>query len=205
MGGLTRGAVVLLVGLAVACATDPDVQQTDENSLAVRGAQTKEGESGRGDGNRRILVLDDCDPTDPGWAPTGGCALKRGHVNVAEFDKLLVSTLSEAVIGHPAWRNEPSYIKIGDRQTVHVSNQGGRLHTFTEVAAFGGGVIPPLNIGLTPAPECKPLGSPDPSALPPGASLRVSNLSEGTHLYMCCIHPWMRAAIKVRAQKESDN
>jgi len=25
----------------------------------------------------KFAILDYCDPTDPGWAPTGGCLLKR--------------------------------------------------------------------------------------------------------------------------------
>jgi len=33
--------------------------------------------------------------------------------------------------------------------------------------------------------------------LAPGASLKVKGLDVGTHLFECCIHPWMRAAIKV--------
>ena len=33
--------------------------------------------------------------------------------------------------------------------------------------------------------------------LPPGASLDVEGLAVGTHRFQCCIHPWMRAAIKV--------
>ena len=32
---------------------------------------------------------------------------------------------------------------------------------------------------------------------PPGAPIDIGGLSVGTHKYQCCIHPWMRAAIKV--------
>ena len=35
--------------------------------------------------NRKIAMRDDCDPDDPGWDPTGGCALRRGDVDLAEF------------------------------------------------------------------------------------------------------------------------
>ena len=31
---------------------------------------------------------------------------------------------------------------------IKVTNRGGRGHTFTEVAEFGGGRVPPLNVGL---------------------------------------------------------
>ena len=154
----------------------------------------------------KIAVLDDCDPTDLEWAPTGGCVLGDGNVGVAEFSS--PSVLPE---GHPAWRNEPSYVKIEPDEKVKVTNKGGRRHTFTEVAAFGGGFVPPLNnppfIQL-PVPECAG-GFANPAVastdLPPGAKLEVSGLSEGTHLFMCCIHPWMRAAIKVIEEEEEED
>ena len=77
-------------------------------------------------------------------------------------------------------------------------NEGGRLHTFTEVAQFGGGRVPPLNIGLTMAPECQlAMGAMDPNEVPPGARRRLDGLAPGVHRFMCCIHPWMRATIRV--------
>jgi len=73
-----------------------------------------------------------------------------------------------------------------------VRNRGGRIHTFTEVANFGGGKVPPLNKGLATAPEC--LVSTDIAA---GGKAEVGTLAEGNHHFQCCIHPWMRAVIKV--------
>ncbi len=143
--------------------------------------------------NNEVAVLDDCDPTDPTWAPTGGCALEKGDVNFNEFFALVPSPLSLATVGHPAWRNQPSYLKVEPNETVKVTNKGGRGHTFTEVAAFGGGRVPPLNLGLKPAPECAAA-----TDLSPGASMEVAGLSVGNHRFQCCIHPWMRALIKVK-------
>jgi hypothetical protein len=74
-----------------------------------------------------------------------------------------------------------------------VANLGGRLHTFTPVAQFGGGRVPPLNIGLTVAPECASTAF----DVAPGDRLELSGLSAGNHRYQCCIHPWMRAMVKV--------
>jgi len=145
-----------------------------------------------------VAVLDDCDPSDPAWDPTGGCALKDGEVTLEEFNDLLGSPLSLATVGHPAWRNYPTYLLSKPDQTVHVKNLGGRLHTFTEVAAFGGGRVPPLNIGLTPAPECVTPNTVDPTELPPGGHIHVQGLDVGDHLFQCCIHPWMRTLIKVK-------
>ena len=88
-----------------------------------------------------------------------------------------------------------SYVKVDAGKSVRVTNEGGRPHTFTHVANFGGGRVPPLRMGLTPAPECL---TPNPAAeMPAGATLDLEGLSVGTHKYQCCIHPWMRAAIKV--------
>ena len=145
------------------------------------------------DDDARVTLRDDCDPTDPDWAPTGGCALRRGDVNVSEFRTLLRSPLANATIGHPAWRNDPSYLKIEANETVEVRNRGGRTHTFTEVAQFGGGRVPPLNFGLQAAPECSTAVN-----LPPGAETNVTGLSIGDHRFQCCVHPWMRTLIKVK-------
>jgi plastocyanin len=147
-------------------------------------------------GARHIAVLDDCDQTDPLWNNTGGCVLRSGAVTEAEFITQLASPLSASTIGHPAWRNEPSYLRVQAGKSVRVTNLGGRAHSFTEVADFGGGFVALLNIGLTPAPECVPPPN-TPGFLPPGGSLNLTGLAAGDHRYMCCIHPWMRALITV--------
>jgi hypothetical protein len=145
--------------------------------------------------DNNIAVMDNCDPSDPTWNSVGGCALRSGTVSVAEFFNLLFSPLSGTIpVGHPSWRNEPSYISTSPRRTVHVRNWGGRDHTFTEVANFGGGFVPLLNGSLTPAQECNPATV---VFLAPGDSQRIGELAPGTHKFQCCIHPWMRAAIEV--------
>ena len=170
-------------------------------ALAVSLASTASAQSSSGVTNasqKKIAVLDDCDPGDPGWNPTGGCHLdaKEGDVSLAEFQLLLNSPLSTAVVGHPSWRNEPSYATVTPGTSIRVTNEGGRGHTFTKVAQFGGGVVPPLNTGLLPAPEC--LGPAfAATTVEPGASIDVTPAGAGIHRYQCCIHPWMRAAIKV--------
>jgi plastocyanin len=98
---------------------------------------------------------------------------------------------------------DPNYFKIEAGKSVKVENVGGRAHTFTEVANFGGGFIPPLNGTLTIAPECAAAAAEPPLA--PGAKLEVTGLSEGNHLFQCCIHPWMRVLIKVEAEKSSEH
>ena len=203
MTRIQSGCVTLFVlGLAVGCSSDPvsqdgagpaeTVPAVTEASLAASGGLG--GPNDRGP-KRYIAILDDCDPNDLAWDATGGCVRKNGQVTEAEFGAFLGSTHSLSVVGHPAWRNEPSYVKVDAGQSVRVTNEGGRLHTFTHVAAFGGGRVPPLRQGLMPAPECL-VANPG-AELPPGASLEVDGLGVGTHRYQCCIHPWMRAAVKV--------
>src|SRR5262245_50740257 len=97
------------------------------------------------DNNRKVNIVDDCDPNDPGWAPTGGCNLRGGRVNLAEFNAYLIIPNIAAVVGHPAWRMSPSYVTLEEGKDLRVKNIGGRTHTFTEVAQFGAGFVPPLN------------------------------------------------------------
>ena len=86
---------------------------------------------------KRFAITDDCDPSDPGWAPTGGC-LTDGEVTSAEFGAALPQ-------GHPSWRIEPPYVEDRRQDEIRVRNTGGRVHTFTKVARFGNGYVPPLN------------------------------------------------------------
>lgn len=169
---------------------------------AAFAAATPAGRSDDDDRAKRIAIRDDCDPRDPGWAAVGGCALERGDVSFAEFLGELDSPLALAVIGHQSWRNDPSYLKTSAGQAVRVRNVGGRPHTFTKVAAFGGGKVPvpALNEGLVTAPECP--GSVD---IAPGGSATVAGLAVGNHRFQCCIHPWMRALIKVKPSAEEDD
>ena len=165
-------------------------------AVALVWAQSSSGIDGAS--QKKIAVLDDCLPGDPGYAPTGGCLLtpKEGNVALLEFGQLRSSPLSAAVVGHPSWRNSPSYVTVETGQTVRVTNEGGRGHTFTEVANFGGGFVPQLNQGLIVANECLAA-----AALPPGQTVELKGLAPGLHKYQCCIHPWMRAAIRVAPKK----
>lgn len=149
----------------------------------------------------KIAIRDDCDPADPAWNATGGCTLEDGDVTEAEFRAELTSPLANGqLIGHQAWRNDPSHLKIETDDAVRVRNRGGRTHTFTEVATFGGGRVPPLNQGQQMAPECASATN-----LPPGAGLSVSDLAPGNHKFQCCIHPWMRAIVRVKEDDDDDH
>jgi hypothetical protein len=146
--------------------------------------------------SKRIVMRDDCDPTDPAWA-VGPCRQLRGDMSRAEFLQEVRSPLSQSTVGHQSLWNDPPYVKVIEDRTIRVANKGGLPHTFTEVAQFGGGSVPGLNVGLTPAPECVSTSSP-PELVPPGGRIALSGLEVGNHRFMCCLHPWMRTLIKVK-------
>ena len=174
---LTFGALAIVVLAAPAVRSFDD--KNDDNS-----------------GNRTIEMVDDCDPSDPAWTPTGGCLQKDGDVTAAEFNQFLRSPLynngSLFLVGHPSWRNDPSHVVIEAGKKLRVKNVGGRPHTFTPVAQFGGGIVPPLNVGTQTAPEC-PLSV----RIEPGDGTTMTAGGEGIQRFQCCFHPWMRATVRV--------
>ena len=157
------------------------------------------------EGGRKMTLLDDCDPRiGAGWnTPTDSsqCIREEGSVSRAEFTMFLTSPLTippgAFVIGHPAWRIAPTYLKPEPDERLTVRNGGGRGHTFTEVANYGGGFIPVLNIGMTPAPECAAATG---AVIAPGGRIEITGLALGNHKFQCCIHPWMRALVKVEPE-----
>ena len=190
--------VLLTLGFAAACGPDPVAvqQRTDAMAPGASASADRALQNDDDHGPAKIAIRDDCDPTDPAWAPSGGCLLRRGNVRFAEFNAELSSALSPAtVVGHQAWRNDPSYLVAEVGHTVRVRNEGGRAHTFTEVAQFGGGKVPnpALNKGLVQAREC-----PTSTNIEPGETIELTDLAVGNHHFQCCIHPWMRGIVKVR-------
>jgi plastocyanin len=173
------------------------------------------GDDGRDNrGNQKIALIDDCDPDDPEWAPVG-CLQRKGDVTADEFNAFLTSPLYDNnpalpsptdplaglfLVGHPSWRNDPSHIVIEEGKKIQVRNEGGRPHTFTEVAEFGGGVVPPLLVGTQPAPACATS-----VRLEPGARVRLTAENVGIHKFQCCFHPWMRATVRVVEKNEHDH
>jgi plastocyanin len=153
--------------------------------------------------DRNVAMVDNCDPTTFNAAIGPGTCAATPHehdTTFAEFIGLLFSPLAANVIGHPAWNFAPGYISIRAGQTVRAINAGGESHTFTEVTAFGGGVVPALNgvggpagtLPLVPAAECS-----SSTMVPFGETVRVTGLAPGVHKFQCCIHPWMRAVVDV--------
>jgi plastocyanin len=145
---------------------------------------------------RNVQILDACDPAtfDAAVGP-GTCTRPGGGVKHSEFI-LQLQTQGEA----PAWRFSPEELDLATGGTLLATNRGGEDHTFTEVAAFGGGCIAPLNVilGLTPVPECSTPGLFNSTLVEQGDTLDVSGLKVGVHRFECLIHPWMRTTVVVR-------
>lgn len=143
-----------------------------------------------GAGNRRVQILDACDgPTFNAVLGPDSC-LRAGGVTFERFIGQVIS-MGEA----PSWRFAPERLKLDTGGTITAVNRGGEFHTFTEVAAFGGGCVDELNdlLGLEAVPECA--GAPaifGATGVPQGTSRTTAPLTAGTHRFMCIIHPWQR-------------
>ena len=150
----------------------------------------------------QVIALDECDPTTFNKA-TGPDFCKNVALSVLGFATTLQDLFAKAANGtpDPGWDFEPDALKIDERTTVIVTNQGGEPHTFTEVATFGGGFRPGLNGGQETVPECSggfKRVEVAKTRIIQGSDLRVTGLSEGEHRFQCCLHPWMRMTVVVK-------
>jgi len=149
-------------------------------------------------GDKKIRMYDDCEPTSFNAVLGDGACVGKGHTTFAEF----IEELEETQDAH-AWRNQPSAMHINTGRPTFIENRGGEVHTFTPVANFGGGFVDELN-GISgnpvPAPECLNFGAIvfiPAGATEAGPTAGSADLPVGTKRFQCCIHPWMRTVIEV--------
>jgi len=177
---ITLFAVISLIGCGETVApSESSPNREGDLSLAVA----------KGDPGRRIFLRDRCGGDS--WAPFGGCLIS-GNVERPEWLARVQETGS-----HPLWMNSPVATAVGTGTTLEVVNVGGRGHTFTRVANFGGGILPVLNTRddtRIPAPECLAGLVSIPGA---GGSIDHTFTGVGEQRYQCCFHPWMRTTVKV--------
>lgn len=157
-------------------------------------------------GDKKVRLLDDCEPTSFNQVLGDGACVGNGHTTFDEF----IAELAATQDAHQ-WRNQPSQMHLNVGRPTFIENVGGETHTFTPVAAFGGGFVNELN-GISgnpvPAPECLNFGS---IVFIPAGGTEVgptagsSDLPVGTHRFQCCIHPWMRTVIEVADPKGNGN
>lgn len=158
-------------------------------------------------------LRDNCDPATFNAAPPVGPG--AGEICNPNFDgsttfAQFIQELSEdRNVG--AWRFNPDEVRLDRGQRTLFESRAGEFHTFTRVAAFGGGILPGLNAlsGAGPVrPECGATDSlappsatnifvPDGAVLP-GPTAGSSALPQGTSRWQCCLHPWMTSEVRVR-------
>jgi plastocyanin len=149
-----------------------------------------------GANHRSVQILDACDPATFNAAIGDGACVRNG--GGVKFDKFIDQLVTKGEA--PAWRFSPGQLKLDPGGTITARNQGGEFHTFTEVAAFGGGCVDEINalLGLDPVPECSIPDIFATTGVPPDGSRTTDSLAAGEHLFMCLIHPWQRTTVRVR-------
>jgi hypothetical protein len=182
------GAALLTALLASGCA---DANRTTEPRLATQASSLALASGGAG---ALVNMMDACDRAtfDVALGDPNACLRTEG-VTFAEF---IAELQRSGAAG--AWHFAPPTMDAMAGATLDAVNRGGEMHTFTRVAAFGGGIVPSLNAlshNPVPAPECTMLEADD--FVAPGGSYQAMVGSGDTELYQCCIHPWMRTVVHV--------
>lgn len=181
--------IAALALLTAACADEP--LPAESVALDALGA----AHVAEVDPGRAILMWDQCDPASFNAAVgPGTCINRNGGITFSTFIALLEKHQTVA-----SWRFTPSVIKVAEGTSLPVLNTGGEVHTFTEVAEFGGGVVPILNdLAGTPdvAPECA--SAPPEEFVPSHGHFDHTFDETGAEKYQCCIDPWMRVVVTAR-------
>jgi plastocyanin len=179
---------------------------------------------GRAAEGRQLQINDNCDPA------TFNAAIPQ-IPNLCQGDGTTPFQTFFAAVGATGqakgWNFKPETLHVKAGEPVNLINNGGETHTVTNVDAFGGGYIIPLNgllaqFGLgTPRPECLQDGQQTvqiPGLLLAPAAESATNLvvhygevdqlntGPGTpfparntpYLLECCVHPWMQTTLFVR-------
>jgi hypothetical protein len=197
--------VLAAAGLVVSCGKNPTAP-SDAPSQSVQPSQpvatgdvstsAAASKAARGPSDVGVTMLDACDPETFNAAVGAGTCLRNGGVTFQKFLELLTKL---TFVG--AWRFSPPTRNALVNDTFVATNRGGEVHTFTEVAAFGGGIVADLNrLAGTPdvAPECGALEPDD--FVAPGSMYRETVHEAGTVKFQCCIHPWMRLEATVASR-----
>ena len=152
-------------------------------------------------GDKKIRMYDDCEPTSFNAVLGDGTCIGNGHTTFDEF----IAELAETQDAHE-WRNQPSAMQVrrmwAANQTLR-SRRGStylyssrclwwRLHSRSQwdlrESGSRAGVFELWIDRVHPA-----------GATEEGPTAGSSDLPVGTHRFQCCIHPWMRTVIEVAA------
>jgi hypothetical protein len=185
--------VLLASGLAVGCGgrnAEVAGPSSLENRDAATGPAAAVQVASAGAAQHAVTLFDACDPETFNLAIAPGACTRSGGVR---FDSFVAELTRHHSAG--AWHIAPSQVTMRVGELLVANNRGGETHTFTEVEEFGGGKVAFLNglVGLTTvAPECA--ASVD---IPAGGSSSETEHDAGVEKYQCCIHPWMRAEVRI--------
>jgi hypothetical protein len=189
MKHVVRSVAFAGAALALLACADAPVPTSASPLTSTRDAQTAPP------GQGVVVLHDECDAaTFNAVLGDGTCTRTGPGVPFTNFVAGVTRLQS-----FPAWRMTPIPLNLQVGDTFSAKNIGGEVHTFTEVAQFGGSINPLLNpiIGNhPPAPECLALAPGD--FINPGATSAIDDAdTPGDELYQCCIHPWMRTVIHI--------
>ena len=108
--------------------------------------------AGASKSGNEVRVEDRCEPASFNAAVGPGTCVGTARPHSPSF----AEDLNPVDFGDDHWRFQASGSSIERGESIRVINKGGEAHSFTEVAAYGGGCVEDLNIplGLTPVPEC---------------------------------------------------
>ena len=183
MQKLTCFAAAVLVIASITACSDRMITQPSHSADGSLASASKGGGS-----DRSLSLLDACDPAT--FGANGVDCSRNGGVT---FDRFLAEVQQHGSAG--AWHITPGVVNAPVGTELDVMNRGGETHTFTEVKHYGGGFIDFLNQlsgNPIPAPECLAL-EPDDFVAP--GTVYHDEVDDGTTLYQCCIHPWMRTVV----------
>ena len=180
----------IVVGLAACSDASMPTKPGVASPSTLRADRSSSGHS------MTIRMKDECDRDTFDAAIAPGTCLRNGGMKFDQFVSVL--TRMHTV---PAWSFVPGNVNLLVGDTRIAVNDGGEVHTFTEVSEFGGGVVGFLNdLAGTPdvADGCKNLALSD--FIAPGGSVSEVTDKAGDEKYQCCIHPWMRAVVHIAAK-----
>jgi hypothetical protein len=188
---LTCAAVTAAVPMLLGCG---DARPPTEPPAATpAGVLASAGQPHASASDQLVNMHDACDGPTFNAAVGPGTCIREGGVAFSDF---IAQLTRQGFAG--AWHFEPSTAAAQLNQTLVAVDRGGEVHTFTHVAKFGGGIVPPLNdLSHNPvvAPECTRLEADD--FVAPGGTYRQQVDATGTLRFQCCIHPWMRLTVQV--------
>ena len=194
---LARLAFALPLAAALTACAD---QRSPTETTAPTTAVLSKGDTGPVHAGA-IVAHDACDPASFNAGIGEGTCVKHGNVTLGEFVAELAATKTVQ-----SWNFTPSQLTARLGVDLLGNNVGGEEHTFTPVKQFGGGVVDFLN-GLAGTPvkaqECLTLDEDDLVASGGKYLIEAEELEDvvdgsGIARVQCCIHPWMRATVRMQ-------